>query len=470
MEPSELIAEFGRCVERHAATLLIGAGLSRDAGFPDWSGLLEPVRERLELDDAVDLTLLAQYYVNIHGEDALQDLCRGELVRIGEPAPRRTHELLAALPLPEIWTTNFDSLIERACGDGVRCLVSDDDFIDDTTASLKRIYKMHGCASTPAQPLVLARDQFVRYPDTHQRFWSLLQATFLTKSFLFLGFSFEDPNFEQIFRLVRRMRGRALRPHFALMRRPDQRTALFGHRLRDLQEVGIRVAVVDDHAAIEPLMRQLVVRCRPTRLFISGSPAGPKPEESGDTYPSIELDETLATFASLLGRSLAEHEISLSAAGKFGAQAGYEVLSHLQAQGDYEAERFTLLRRSKLEPLSEPSQRRGSIVFEGSTGGELRTVAFANVRAILAVGGGPGVSQEIALANEHGLGVIPVAKFGGASLDEWSRIDADFNSYRLGGLPVPRNLFLQLRDGADVECAHSAARLSAQALYLEGST
>ena len=299
MEPSELIAEFGRCVERHAATVLVGAGLSRDAGFPDWAGLLKPVRERLELDDAVDLTLLAQYYVNTHGEGALQDLCRSELARIGEPAPRRVHELLAALPLPEIWTTNFDRLIEQACGEGTRCLVRDDDFVEDTSDSQKRIYKMHGCVAIPAQPLVLARDQFVRYPDTHQRFWSLLQASFLTKSFLFLGFSFEDSNFDQIFRLVRRMRDGALRPHFALLRRPDRGDAHFDHHLSDLEQVGIRVAVVEDHAAIEPLLRQLVVRCRPTRLFISGSPAGPKPEESGDTYPSIELDEAFAEFASL---------------------------------------------------------------------------------------------------------------------------------------------------------------------------
>ena len=255
MEPSQLIAEFGTCVERHAATVLVGAGLSRDAGYPDWLGLLEPARQGLKLDDAVDLTLIAQYYVNAYGEDALQDLVRRELAMIGAPAPRRIHELLADLPLTEIWTTNFDSLIERACGDGVRCLVSDDDFVEDTTASSKRVYKMHGCTATPGQPLVLARDQFVRYPDTHQRFWSLLQASFLTKSFLFLGFSFEDPNFEQIFRLVRRVRGRALRPHFALLRRPDGPSALFDHRLSDLERVGIRVAVVEDHALAEPLIR-----------------------------------------------------------------------------------------------------------------------------------------------------------------------------------------------------------------------
>ena len=139
-------------------------------------------------------------------------------------------------------------------------------------------------------------------------------------------------------------------------------------------------------------------------------------------------------------------------------------------RGDYEAKRFTLLRRSKPEPLSEPSQRRGSIVFEGSTGDELRAVALANARSILAVGGGDGVSQEIALANEQGLGVIPVAKYGGAAFDEWSQIESDFDSYRLGGLPVPRNRFLQLRGGSAHECAHDAAQLSAQALYLEGST
>ena len=43
MEPSRLIASFGQYVDNREATVLVGAGLSKDAGYPDWSGLLEKV-------------------------------------------------------------------------------------------------------------------------------------------------------------------------------------------------------------------------------------------------------------------------------------------------------------------------------------------------------------------------------------------------------------------------------------------
>ena len=62
MEASRLIASFGQYVDNREATVLVGAGLSRDAGYPDWSGLLEKVRDALQLPDLDDLPLLAQYH------------------------------------------------------------------------------------------------------------------------------------------------------------------------------------------------------------------------------------------------------------------------------------------------------------------------------------------------------------------------------------------------------------------------
>ena len=50
----------------------------------------------------------------------------------------------------------------------------------------------------------------------------------------------------------------------------------FEHWRKDLLDIGVSVATLDEYDEIETLLRQLVVRCRPRRLFVSGSPPGEK--------------------------------------------------------------------------------------------------------------------------------------------------------------------------------------------------
>lgn len=467
MEASRLIASFGQYVDNREATVLVGAGLSRDAGYPDWSGLLEKVRDELQLPDLDDLPLLAQYYTSEHSEADLQRLIRQPLQLDPLPRPTRCHELLAALPLAEIWTTNYDDLIERAMADAPRVFVRDDDLAQRDGGSGCRVYKMHGSLTDTDQPLIAARDQYIRYPDSHKRFWALLQASFLTKSFLFLGFSFEDPNFDQVFQAIRRARYDIHRQHFAVVREPpgEQDQSLFKLRLKDLEAIGISVATIDEYSQLEVLLKQLIARCRPRRLFISGSPTEEKPA-TGDSYPSIDLPEPMSDFADQLGAAFEETSVALSAGGAFGAQVGYALLRRLQDTSGLHAERLVLLRRIKDQPLDEPSQRYGGIVFRGSNERELREAALGGARAVLAIGGGSGTADEIRRAREDGLGVVPIGKFGGSALQEWTRLSECLEDYRLGGLPVDRADFESLRDGNPEECARAAALLAEQALYI----
>ena len=265
MEASELIASFGEYVDKHEATILVGAGLSLDAGYPDWSSLLERVGNQLQLPDLDDLPLLAQFYINEHSEQDLQDLIRQELQLDPPPQPTQIHKLLAQLPLAEIWTTNYDNLIESALGNTESVYVNDDDLarIGDQTGC--RVYKIHGSLTNTEQPLIAARDQYIRYGDTHQHFWALLQASFLTNSFLILGFSFTDPNFDQVFRTIRRARHDIRRQHFAVMRKPsgEEDKTLFELQLKDLDTVGINVATIDNYSEMADLLKQLTARCRP---------------------------------------------------------------------------------------------------------------------------------------------------------------------------------------------------------------
>ena len=467
VEPGELIARFGAYVEERDATLLVGAGLSQAAGYPDWHGLLMPIQDDLAIGAMDDLALVAQYYANEHGQSALEQRIRQVLEGCIKAQPQVSHRLLAKLPLTEIWTTNYDDLIERAIGVTTDLCVDDSDLAQPRSASGCRVYKMHGSLCRANTPLIIARDQYDQYPHTHQRFWALLQATFLTKSFLFLGFSFEDPNFKQVFKAARLAQDDVRRQHFALIKKPKDQIAAsrFEHWCNDLMNIGITVAALDEYDEIGPLLRQLVVRCRPRRLFVSGSPPGHKQSESDGSYPSATLDSVLHEYATALGRALADTPAIVSAAGKFGAAVGYQMLKETEEQGGYKPDRFLLVRRRKEQDVDDPRRRYGTILFGDRTPDGLREEALGNVQALLAVGGGSGVATEIRLAQEQGIGVIPVGKFGGTSLDEWQRVSSDFDNYRLGGLPVPRQDFNLLRDGDVAGCSTAAARLVDQALY-----
>lgn len=467
VRPSELIARFGDYVERRAATILVGAGLSQGVGYPGWSDLLEEVRKTLELCDMDDLPLIAQYYISEYGDSRLQQLIRTSLICDPPPEPGYSHECLAKLPLAEIWTTNYDDLIERAIGDEADIYVVDGDLARAGGVSGRRIYKMHGSLDPPETPLVVARSHYEQYPYTHQRFWRLLQASFLTKSFLFLGFSFDDPNFLQVFQAARSTRDDIRRQHFALVKRPgeQERLSRFDYRLKDLQQVGIQIGVIDDYDEIESLLKQLEVRCRPRGLFVSGSPTGAKQVESGGRYPSKKLSESLSAHADRLGKALARIPLTVRAAGEFGARVGYSLLNEVERIDRYRPERFVLSRRHMKEDVDPPSRRYGSIVFGETHPNSLRAAALTDVRGLLAVEGGTGVATEIRMAKEQGIGVIPVGKFGGSALVEWNRVSEDFQNYRLGGFPVSRSDFNLLRDGNDDECSDAAVRLVSQALY-----
>ena len=470
VEPGELIARFSDYVEERDATLLVGAGLSQAAGCPDWHGLLMSVQDTLALGDMDDLPLVAQYYANEHGQSELQKRIREELRGCINAQPQVSHHLLAKLPLTEIWTTNYDDLIERAMGETADLYIDDSDLAQSRSASGCRVYKMHGSLCRADTALIITRDQYDQYPYTHQRFWALLQATFLTKSFLFLGFSFEDPNFKQVFKAARLTRDDARRQHFALIKQPEDQIAAsrFEHWRNDLLNVGVAVAPLDEYDEIEPLLRQLVVRCRPRRLFVSGSPPGEKRAESDAIYPSTTLDCDLHEYATALGVALADTAAIVTAAGKFGAAVGYQLLNELEQRDGYKPDRFLLVRRRKEQDIDEPRRRYGTIVFGSKTPDGLREEALADVQALLAVGGGSGVATEIRLAHEQGIGVIPVGKFGGTALDEWWRVSNDFDKYRVGGLPVSRQDFDLLRDGDAAGCSAATTRLVDQALYRQG--
>jgi predicted Rossmann-fold nucleotide-binding protein len=474
MDMAAFVAGFGQAIEERRATVLVGAGLSRGAGYPDWAGLLSPLCDELGLPALEDLPLLAQYIENTLGRERLVAAVCDAIGSI-DPKPTENHRLLAELPIDAVWTTNFDPLVEMASDSPV--LVELDEHLVDADGSRRRIYKMHGSIGPgAAEPeggidkLVISRDDFDQYERDHPRFWRLLQADFLTRSFLFLGFSLSDPNFAAVRKMVHLTTPDRQMRHYAVLRREG---VDFDLRVEDLARVGVEVVEIAEHDEIPELLRSLIARTRPCRLFISGSQQKARGAlgsgTDGGRYPAAtELSGDLLTIAQELGRRLAATGIQVATASLLGAEVGYALLDELGA--DYEHQRMLLIRREKQCSVDPPNRRRGQITFVGHDPADMRAMLYAEVRAVVVLAGGSGTRTEVEQTRDADMGIVPIARTGGAARDLWDEMSSALADHQLGGQPIDAGTFERLNDVDHSVAIDAAVELIRQAMYLPAAS
>src|SRR5207247_6630749 len=162
------------------------------------------------------------------------------------------------MPFEVIWTTNYDSLIEDALKEaGRRFDVKG--VVKKLALHVRRaevtVYKLHGEVSNP-DDAVLTKDDYENYEFERSAFTDLLRSDLTRYTFLFIGFSFTDPNIEYVLARLRRMLHGVQKHHYYILRRPPEPTdpgkkaqhvrelAKFSHRIEDLKRFGIQTHVI----------------------------------------------------------------------------------------------------------------------------------------------------------------------------------------------------------------------------------
>jgi NAD-dependent SIR2 family protein deacetylase len=112
--PKNLVEQLckGNCV------LFVGAGISMgEGGLPGGWQLAKELAQRCDYPgDDLSLPRVAQYYEDtIDRADLLKYVC--QRIRQARREPMETHQLIAALPLKIIVSTNYDQLL-RGLGGG----------------------------------------------------------------------------------------------------------------------------------------------------------------------------------------------------------------------------------------------------------------------------------------------------------------------------------------------------------------
>ncbi|EJG1086352.1 SIR2 family protein [Vibrio parahaemolyticus] len=286
-EKARLVKELLDAIENRNLAVFAGAGLSMPAGYVNWKQLLQPIADELDLDinrEENNLVQLAQYHCNVNQSNRgkINQLLVNEFSQ--KASLTENHRILARLSVETFWTTNYDKMIESALLDAGK--TPDVKYNNKQLAFTvpKRdaiVYKMHGDVEHPSEA-ILTKDDYESYHVKMLPFLNALSGDLISKTFLFLGFSFTDPNLDYILSRVRIAYSRDQRPHYCLLKNirkeQNESDADFEYRKRkqelfiqDLLRFGIKSVMVDEYSEITAILQTLEIKTKSSSIFISGA-------------------------------------------------------------------------------------------------------------------------------------------------------------------------------------------------------
>ncbi|MEA5428679.1 SIR2 family protein [Arcicella lustrica] len=202
------LEEIAHRLYANHAVVMIGAGFSKNAEpneathkrFPNWNELGDIFYKKLNGEDNsqnkkyLNVLKLAEEVEAGFDRNTLYQILKQEIPD-KEYRPSSLHEKILALPWNDVFTTNYDTLLERAAetilSQRYETVVNTEDLVLSTKP---RIIKLHG--SFPStRPFIITEEDYRTYPLKFAAFVNTVQQSLLENTLCLVGFSGDDPNF-----------------------------------------------------------------------------------------------------------------------------------------------------------------------------------------------------------------------------------------------------------------------------------
>lgn len=273
MNEKEFINEMAEHIIRDETSLFLGAGSSCSVGFPSWGKLLEECTHKLniKITKDTDLFSIAQYFSNRYGKTELQKIVKSVLNKKFEFESKLLNSIMD-LNFKNIWTTNYDSVIEDNLSR--RRIISNKIIRDSDLVSLVpqtdiNIYKLNGDVSD-SDNIVITKADIEKYNDNHQLLLTFFKKELISNTFLFLGYSFSDTIVLSCLSFISTYLNNKNNFHYTIIEKKN--TCQHKLFIEDLEKrYHIKVLQVKSNDEIPNILDRLVNKIRSYRIFISGS-------------------------------------------------------------------------------------------------------------------------------------------------------------------------------------------------------
>src|SRR5260370_19151155 len=202
---------------------VVGAGMSRNAVVP--AGKKIPLWEDLGRSLAADMRDY-DYTTPLDAISAFsQQFARAKLVErlsdlllVDRAKPGNVHKAFCSIKFPIVCTTNFDFLLEkqydlnpRYC----RPVMYEQQLSVANRGPGVQLLKLHGDVHHPER-LIATEDDYVGFLQQYPFIATYLANLLITKTAVLIGFSLDDPDFRQVFRLISDRLGKSRSPAYAI--------------------------------------------------------------------------------------------------------------------------------------------------------------------------------------------------------------------------------------------------------------
>lgn len=424
MDKKLFIKKFSNTIQEGNAAVFAGAGTSVEAGFVNWKKLVQPFASEIDLDieKETDLIGLTQYYIN---KKRSRGSVNQEIIKqFSSPdAETEVMNLLTRLPITTYWTTNYDKVIEKGLENNNRrgdIKRNTDDLAISVPDSDAIVYKMHGDVDSPTNA-VISKDDYERYSDKNSLFVTALRGDLVSKTFLFVGFSFEDPNLESILGKVNVLLGDNKREHYCIQKQVLEKefTSVEEYsyakikqdlKIDDLLRYGIDTVLVDDYSELPQLISKIEKEYLKNTIFISGSISD---------YNENWTQEKVNQFCYTLSRSLVSNNYKIISG--FGLGVGSSVINGALDE-IYKTKYRHVDEHLGLFPFPQHDDGEKSIA-ERWTDNRNQMISQAGICIFIfgnkivndEVVSAPGMMEEFQIAKESGKIIIPIGSTGAAA-------------------------------------------------------
>lgn len=284
MVKERFIGEVADKMRKGMCDLFIGSGISAPSGLPTWSDFLSPYLSELgiQIQDGDNLPLLAQYIVN-HNTGNRNIISDAVFNTFGKDyALNEYHAIISNLPIKTVWTTNYDSLLEKAFVDRDIRIITSEEILEHPYSNAElEIVKLHGCAGTAAKGIVLTQSDYDCFLYEKPKLAQRLREAIINRCILFLGYSYHDPNIQTIMTQAYQMMGKMTGTHYILLTEIRQkkgeteddfrqRAFRFDFWRSELNRIGICELCVPQEEII-PILRAIDRASHERSVLVTGS-------------------------------------------------------------------------------------------------------------------------------------------------------------------------------------------------------